>query len=101
MCVMVSAWAVELPKQGFGLQIGYAQPTLRINDSSHKDTLSTNVKMNGFKVGVVYDGSIIAGFGTSIGLNYTFRYIHRSELHLWCLQQWLGVQKHVWDEVSA
>lgn len=72
MCVMVSAWAVELPKQGFGLQIGYAQPTLRINDSSHKDTLSTNVKMNGFKVGVVYDGSIIAGFGTSIGLNYTF-----------------------------
>ena len=70
--VTMSAWAVDLPKQGFGLHIGYAQPTLRINDNQHKDTLNNNIKMNGFKVGVVYDGSIIAGFGTSIGLNYTF-----------------------------
>ena len=72
LCVTMGAWAKEMPKQGFGLQIGWAQPILRINDASHKDTLNNNIKMNGFKVGVVYDGSIIAGFGTSIGLNYTF-----------------------------
>ena len=65
--VTMSAWAVDLPKQGFGLHIGYAQ-----HDNQHKDTLNNNIKMNGFKEGVVYDGSIIAGFGTSIGLNYTF-----------------------------
>ena len=70
--VTMSAWAKDLPKQGFGLQIGWAQPILRINDPNHMDTLNNHIKMNGFKVGVVYDGSIIAGFGTSIGLNYTF-----------------------------
>ena len=70
--VTMSAWAKDMPKQGFGLQIGWAQPILRINDPNHMDTLNNHIKMNGFKVGVVYDGSIIAGFGTSIGLNYTF-----------------------------
>lgn len=75
-CLALSAWAVELPKQGFGVQVGWAQPILRLNDSANpstaKDSLSNVVKMKGFKVGVVYDGSFIAGFGTSIGLNYTF-----------------------------
>lgn len=72
----VSVWAVNLPKQGFGVQIGWAQPILRVNSPTNpntaKDSLTQIVKMNGFKVGMVYDGSIIAGFGTSIGLNYTF-----------------------------
>ena len=71
-CLALSAWAVELPKQGFGVQVGWAQPILRLNDpanpSTAKDSLSNVVKMKGFKVGVVYDGSFIAGFGTSIGL---------------------------------
>ena len=75
-CVAAGVFAVDLPKQGFGLQIGWAQPILRLNSPDNpsyaKDSLSHVVKMNGFKVGVVYDGSIIAGFGTSIGLNYTF-----------------------------
>ena len=71
-CAAISAMAVDLPKQGFGIQIGWAQPILRINDAAHKDTLNNVIKMKGFKVGVVYDGSFIAGFGTSIGLNYTF-----------------------------
>lgn len=73
-CVAISSMAVELPKQGFGLQIGWAQPILRINNasSSPKDTLDVTVRMKGFKVGVVYDGSFIAGFGASMGINYTF-----------------------------
>lgn len=68
----VSVFAVDLPKQGFGFHIGWAQPILRLNSPTSKDTLSNTVKLNGFKVGVVYDASYVAGFGSSIGLNYTF-----------------------------
>lgn len=68
----LQAWAVELPKQGFGMQIGWAQPTLRVNDPVTKDSLSHHLHFNGFKVGVVYDASFIAGFGSSMGINYTF-----------------------------
>ena len=71
-CMAVSAWAVDLPKQGFGFQIGWAQPILRLNDTSNKDSLLNVTKLNGFKLGVVYDASFIAGFGSSIGINYTF-----------------------------
>jgi len=72
ICLTTSAFAVDLPKQGFGMQIGWAQPTLRVNDPSTKDSLSHHLRFHGFKVGVVYDGSFIAGFGASMGLNYTF-----------------------------
>ena len=72
VCLAVSAAAVELPKQGFGLHIGWAQPILRLNTNTSKDSLATTVKLNGFKVGVTYDASYIAGFGSSMGLNYTF-----------------------------
>lgn len=74
-CMAVSAWAVDLPKQGFGFQIGWAQPILRLNSPSNsmpKDSLLNVTKLNGFKLGVVYDASFIAGFGSSIGINYTF-----------------------------
>jgi len=68
----VSVFAMDLPKQGFGVQIGWAQPILRLNSPTSKDTLSNTVKLHGFKVGVVYDASYAKGFGSSIGLNYTF-----------------------------
>ena len=71
----VSAMAADLPKQGFGLQIGYAQPTLRLNSPNilyPKDSLVNTTQLHGLKVGVVYDGSFIKGFGSSIGINYTF-----------------------------
>ena len=67
-----SAFAVDIPKQGFGFQIGWAQPILRLNSPTSKDTLANTVKLHGFKVGIVYDASYVAGFGSSIGLNYTF-----------------------------
>lgn len=76
MCVTLGVMAADLPKQGFGIHIGWAQPILRLNSASNpataKDSLSIVTKLNGFKVGVVYDGSFIKGFGASIGLNYTF-----------------------------
>lgn len=72
VCLAVSAMAVERPKQGFGIQVGWAQPILRLNNNTSHDSLATVVKMNGFKVGLVYDASYFAGFGSSMGLNYTF-----------------------------
>ena len=72
MGLTLSAWAVELPKQGLGIQIGWAQPTLRVNDNVSKDSLSHHIQMHGFKVGLLYDASYIAGFGSTMGINYTF-----------------------------
>lgn len=75
-CLALSAMAKDMPKQGFGFQVGWAQPILRLNSpdnpASAKDSLTRVEKLNGFKVGVVYDGSFIAGFGASMGFNYTF-----------------------------
>ena len=75
LCPFAASYAADMPKQGFGLQIGWAQPILRLNspDVAYPgDSLVNTVKLNGFKVGVVYDGSFVKGFGSSIGLNYTF-----------------------------
>jgi len=75
-CAAWTAWAADVPNQGFGIQIGWAQPVLRLNSpnnpASAKDSLSNVVALKGVKAGIVYDGSFAAGFGTSIGLNYTF-----------------------------
>jgi len=73
---LVSIQAMDPPKQGFGIQLGWAQPILRLNSPSNpasaKDSLSQTIKLKGFKVGVVYDASYVKGFGSSIGINYTF-----------------------------
>ena len=71
----LSAMAIDLPTQGFGMHIGFAAPTLRLNDKSSsiaKDSLVNVTKLNGLKVGVVYDASYFAGFGSTLGINYTF-----------------------------
>lgn len=81
--VMCLAWTSamaedELP-QGFGIQLGWAQPIIRLNSpdaSIPKDSLVNTVRLNGFKVGVVYDATFIAGFGSSMGINYTFGAAH-------------------------
>lgn len=76
MGLAISTWAVDLPKQGLGMHIGWAQPILRLNrpdnPANAKDSLTNTVELNGFKVGVVYDASYAAGFGSSMGINYTF-----------------------------
>lgn len=79
-CLSLQARAVELPNQGFGLQIGWAQPILRLNEPNYsleqKDSLGNVVKLNGIKIGLVYDASYIAGFGSTMGINYTFAAAH-------------------------
>ncbi len=74
--VSLSALAADMPYQGFGIQVGFAQPILRLNSSSNTSAwaygLNDVTRLNGVKVGVVYDASYIKGFGSSIGLNYTY-----------------------------
>lgn len=80
VCLASGVMAADLPKQGFGLQIGWAQPIIRLNSpdnpSTAKDSLANTIRLKGFKVGVVYDASFVKGFGSSIGINYTFGLYH-------------------------
>ena len=55
----------------FGVQLGFAQPIARLNTPTTKTSLFST-SYNGFKVGLVYDATIVKGFGVSMGLNYTF-----------------------------
>ena len=59
---------------GLGIHVGYASPTLRINSPSSKKL--DNIAMNGVKIGLSYDASIVKGFGSTLGLNYTFATYH-------------------------
>jgi len=74
-CLAVSTWAKEMPKAGFGVQFGWAQPLMRMNNDGSHHTLNT-VHLKGLKAGVVYDASFVAGFGSSIGINYTYGNSH-------------------------
>ena len=59
--------------QYFGVQIGFTQPITRLNipASGQEKVLSPTI-YNGFKIGAVYDATLVKGFGYTIGLNYTF-----------------------------
>lgn len=67
-------WA-ELPAQAIGLQIGYTQPIYRLNApfdyNDSREHLDKTI-LNGFKIGMIYDATIIKGFGFAMGLNYSF-----------------------------
>lgn len=67
------AFAHAEGKQYLGLQLGFTQPVTRLNVPAidHEKELTPTI-YNGFKVGLVYDATIVAGFGYTMGLNYTF-----------------------------
>lgn len=74
MAVATAAVAQSLP-QGLGIQIGFAEPIMRLNSpdpNMPKDSLVNKTIMNGMKVGLVYDAAIVKGFGATVGINYTF-----------------------------
>ena len=54
-----------------GVQLSYARSITRLNTPDHGKTLNPT-GYNGWKVGFVYDATIVKGFGVSMGLNYTF-----------------------------
>ena len=59
---------------GLGIHVGFASPTMRINSPTSKK-LET-IAMNGVKLGLSYDATIVKGFGSTLGLNYTFATYH-------------------------
>ncbi len=60
-------------KQYLGVQIGFTQPITRLNAPIlGKESKLEPTTYNGFKIGLAYDATIVAGFGYTIGLNYTF-----------------------------
>lgn len=75
MLLWIGAVFAQTLPQGMGIQIGFAEPILRLNSPSQsmsKDSLANTTIMNGLKVGLVYDATFVKGFGSSIGINYTF-----------------------------
>ena len=54
-----------------GVQLSYARSITRLNTPDNGKTLNPT-GYNGWKVGFVYDATIVKGFGVSMGLNYTF-----------------------------
>ena len=66
-----AATAMASAQDYFGIQLGFAQPIARLNTPTTKTSLFPT-SYNGFKVGLVYDATIIKGFCVSMGLNYTF-----------------------------
>ena len=72
--VVVTLACVALHAQSsFGVQVGYAQSITRLNAPvvGQETTLNPTI-FNGLKLGLVYDATIVKGFGVSMGLNYTF-----------------------------
>ena len=73
VCVMAIMVLTLQAQEYLGIQLGYARPITQLNDPEiDAGKTLTPSAYNGFKVGVVYDATIIKGFGVTMGLNYTF-----------------------------
>lgn len=59
-------------KQSLGFELGYTQPILRENPPSEKKQYPYATKMNGLKLGLVYDATLVKGFGFRLGVNYIY-----------------------------
>ena len=72
MCAILLAMAVQANNY-LGFQVGFSQPITRLNTSiQDKKTELNSTIYNGLKIGLVYDATIVKGFGMNLGLNYTF-----------------------------
>ena len=69
----MSAMAQE-GTSGIGVQFGFAQSIYRLNswDASADPNNLEKTFLNGLKVGLVWEASYIKGFGSMVGLNYTY-----------------------------
>lgn len=72
VCVVMSVMALHA-KDYLGFQIGFAQSVTRLNAPVLEKKTELNPTMyNGMEIGILYDGTIIKGFGVTMGVNYTF-----------------------------
>lgn len=62
----------QQPTQALGFQIGFTRPTLRTGPEKNDKKLPYVTAMNGVKLGLVYDATLVKGFGFTLGLNYSF-----------------------------
>ncbi len=79
--LLLGCWVLDTAAQttipsGLGFQVGYNRSLLREQgDPSELGTdgskLPNVTALNGAKIGVIYDGTIVKGFGVMLGLNYT------------------------------
>lgn len=70
MLLAVAGMAAQT--QSLGFQVGFDRPRLLENSQSSPNKLSEISANNGFKVGFVYDATLIKGFGFSLAFNYSF-----------------------------
>lgn len=71
----IAVWADDSRPQFLGVQLGFAQSVTRLNaPNTESVTTLTATAYNGIKAGVVYDATLVKGFGFSMALNYTFGY---------------------------
>ena len=71
---MVMSAKAQEGTSGIGLQFGFAQSIYRLNswDKDVDPNELQNTMLNGLKAGIVWDATYIKGFGSMMGLNYTF-----------------------------
>lgn len=70
MAFMLSAQSQQ--SQSLGVQLGFAESVLRDNTVSHTKKLDNVTISDGLKVGLIYDATLIKGFGMSMAINYAF-----------------------------
>mgnify|MGYP002623366273 CR=1 FL=1 len=59
-------------EQHIGVNLGFSDVILRARTQASSTKLDGKQPLYGFKAGVVYDATLVAGFGVQLGLNYTF-----------------------------
>ncbi|MBQ9340192.1 MAG: hypothetical protein IJS13_07670 [Paludibacteraceae bacterium] len=62
----------EEGEQNLGFNLGFSDVILRERSSAATTKLDSKSPLYGIKAGIVYQNTMIAGFGVQLGLNYTF-----------------------------
>ncbi|MBQ7210829.1 MAG: outer membrane beta-barrel protein [Paludibacteraceae bacterium] len=70
MTIVVGCWAEANDSQHLGIQLGFNRPLLR-EATALAPSPTLTVAMNGIKAGLVYDATLVKGFGLTIAVNYT------------------------------
>lgn len=72
LALLISAWMTFAQDNAcsIGLQLGFSQSLYRCNTPTSDDL--GKLGLNGGKIGFVFEGNIIKGFGAYLALNYTY-----------------------------
>ena len=62
----------EEGEQNIGINLGFSDAILRERSGINTNKLDSKSPLYGIKAGIVYQTTLIAGFGVQLGVNYTF-----------------------------